>query len=35
MHEARARVEQAGDGAGVKGENTAQTVQALERAEAS
>ena len=35
MHEARARVGQAGDGAGVKGENTAQTAQALERAEAS
>ena len=30
MHGARARVGQAGDGAGVKGENTAQTAQALE-----
>ena len=35
MHGARARVEQAGDGAGVKGENTAQTVRAQERAKAS
>ena len=35
MHGARVREQQAGDGAGVKGENTAQTVRALERAEAS